>query len=117
MLSLSRKTEGCKTLSRKSNRAYTEEQLKLETWSRWNGGSYHIWDETAKTWKRNDEIMCDSKTGNIGWDITIVDNMGKTESQLRKRDKDTYSNPKKNKTAGNKWKYTGICYAGHLNQE
>jgi hypothetical protein len=33
-----------------------------------------------------------------------------------KRDQQSYSNPKKNKTAQNKWKYTGICYADHLNE-
>ena len=43
------------------NRAYSEEQLKLETWSRWNGGSYHTWNEKAKSWERNPTMLCDSK--------------------------------------------------------
>lgn len=97
----------------KNNRKYTDEQLKNETWSRWNGGSYHIWDEKEKSWSRNSNILCDSTTGNIGWDMTNSENKGKTESELHDRDKNTYANPKKDK----KWTYSGICYADHLSHE
>lgn len=111
------KQKAAKSYLSKDKRSYTDDQLKLETLSRWNGGSYHVWDGAAKTWKRNDDILCDSNTGNIGWDMTDADNQGKTEAELRKRDKGTYSNPKEDKKVENKWKYTGVCYADHLNEE
>ncbi|WP_082582687.1 hypothetical protein [Frateuria sp. Soil773] len=98
-----------------SKRTYTDEQLKLETWSRWNGGSYHVWDDKTKQWVRNDNILCDTETGNIGWDMTKEDNKDKTEADLHKRDKGEYKKPPAKKDR--KWTYTGICYADHLNQE
>lgn len=110
----SKQKEAKTHLSQKS-RTYTTEQLKLETWSRWNGGSYHKWDDATKAWVRNDDLLCDSETGNIGWDMTVTENTGKTEAELHKRDKDTYKNPKKDKKDENKWRYTGVCYADHLN--
>ncbi|UXW32291.1 hypothetical protein [Xanthomonas oryzae] len=94
------------------NRTYTNDQLKLETWSRWNGGSYHVWDEKSNSWVRNGDIACDSKTGNIGWDMTRDVNSGKTEDELHKRDKDEYKKPPTSKDR--KWKYTGVCYADHV---
>ncbi len=111
------KQKAAKTFLGKNKRAYTSEQLKLETWSRWNGGSYHVWDDQAELWKRNENMLCDSNTGNIGWDVTASENRDKSESELRTRDKDTYANPKRDKTASNKWKYTGVCYADHLNDD
>ncbi|MFT4247479.1 MAG: hypothetical protein QM581_05480 [Pseudomonas sp.] len=111
------KQKSAKSYLGKDGRTYTDEQLKLETWSRWNGGSYHVWDDKTKVWKRNDDLLCDSNTGNIGWDTTDTDNKDKTEAELHRRDKDTYANPKKNKKSGNKWKYTGVCYADHLSKE
>ena len=36
-------------------RTYTVEQLRLETWTRWNGGSYYVWDTTGKAWKSANE--------------------------------------------------------------
>lgn len=50
-----------------------------------------------KTWKHNANIMCDPDTGNTGWDMTDTDNKEKTEAEPHKRDKDTHSNPDKNK--------------------
>ncbi|WP_374403618.1 hypothetical protein [Niveibacterium sp.] len=100
-----------------SKRTYTDEQLKLETWSRWNGGGYHTWDAETKSWVRSSTTLCDTATGNIGWDTTEKDNKGKTESELHERDKGTYANPKKDKTEANKWRYTGVCYADHVNTE
>lgn len=97
----------------KDDRDYTEEQLKLETLSRWNGGAYHVWSAASQQWQRKDSILCDSKTGNIGWDKSAPENKDQTEAQLHDRDKDSYANPK-NKTASNKWNYTGVCYADHL---
>jgi hypothetical protein len=97
----------------KDHRTYTDEQLKLETWSRWNGGAYHVWDEAKRVWTRNTTIMADSATGNIGWDMTKDENKGKTEAELHKRDKDEYKAP----PATRLWKYSGVCYADHLNNE
>lgn len=111
------KQKAAKTYLGQAGRSYTAEQLRLETWSRWNGGGYHQWDAKSNAWLRNDDMLCDSKTGNIGWDMTEASNAGKTEDQLHKRDEASYGNPKKNKGAANKWKYTGICYADHLNEK
>lgn len=97
----------------KNHRSYTDEQLKLETWSRWNGGPYHAWDEERNIWIRNPSIMADSATGNIGWDMTREENKGKTEVELHARDKDEYKAP----PATRLWKYSGVCYADHLNNE
>jgi hypothetical protein len=91
-----------------SGRTYTDDQLKHEAICRWNGGSYHTWDATAKAWVRNPNILCDSATGNIGWDMTDAENKGKTEADLRKRDSGSYSQPPQ---AGAHWKYSGVCYA------
>ena len=98
-------------------RTYTVEQLRLETWTRWNGGSYYVWDATGKAWKRNENLLCDTETGNIGWDMTMAENKGKTETELHDRDEASYANPKKNKKAENKWRYTGVCYADHVNAQ
>lgn len=94
-------------------RTYSDEQLRLETWSRWNGGSYHIWDEKTKAWIRNPNVMCDPATGNIGWDMTNDTNKGKTLKELHDRDADTYKHPK-DKGSDHPWKYCGECYADHV---
>jgi hypothetical protein len=91
-----------------SSRTYTADQLKYETVCRWNGGSYHVWDSKAAAWARPSNILCDSKTGNIGWDMTDADNTGKTEADLHKRDSASYNHPP---GAGAHWKYSGVCYA------
>jgi len=91
-----------------SGRTYTTDQLSHEAVCRWNGGSYHVWDDKAKAWARNSNILCDSKTGNIGWDMTDAENKGKTEADLHKRDSGSYSKPPQ---AGAHWKYSGVCYA------
>lgn len=91
-----------------SGRSYTADQLKYETVCRWNGGSYHVWDSKSGAWVRNPNILCDSATGNMGWDMTDAENKGKTEAVLHKRDKADYSKPP---AAGAHWKYSGVCYA------
>ena len=111
------KQKAAKTYLGQKGRSYTAEQLRMETWSRWNGGSYHVWDDKAKHWIRSSVVMCDTATGNIGWDMTDIDNKGQSEKDLHDRDKDTYANPKKDKKDENKWKYTGICYADHVDAE
>lgn len=92
-------------------RSYTTEQLKYETVCRWNGGSYHVWDGTAGAWVRKRDILCDSKTGNIGWDMDDAENKGKTEAELHKRDAGSYSAPP---GKDSHWKYSGVCYADAL---
>ncbi|MGP8247814.1 MAG: hypothetical protein ACLQVN_25285 [Bryobacteraceae bacterium] len=91
-----------------SNRSYTDDQLTHEAVCRWNGGSYHVWDAKASAWARNLNILCDSATGNIGWDMTDEENKGKTEAELHKRDSGGYSKPP---GVGAHWKYSGVCYA------
>jgi hypothetical protein len=108
------KQKSAKTYLSQNKRTYTDEQLKLETWSRWNGGVYHVWDDKNKAWVRNNDIMCDPVTGNIGWDMTLQGNKGESLEDLHDRDEKSYKTPKK-KAAENKWKYTGTCYADHLN--
>ena len=89
-------------------RSYTTEQLKYETVCRWNGGNYHVWDAKAGAWVRKPDLMCDSKTGNIGWDMTDKSNAGKTEAELHKRDAGSFSAPPDDDAH---WKYSGVCYA------
>lgn len=101
----------------KDSREFTEEQLKLETLSRWNGGSYHVWSTAHKQWQRKENIQCDSETGNIGWDLNATVNKNKTEAELHDRDKGTYKNPRQDKKDENKWIYTGVCYADELTNE
>jgi hypothetical protein len=36
-------------------------------------------------------VLCDTQTGNIGWDMTKSENKDKTEAELRARDKGAYS--------------------------
>jgi hypothetical protein len=91
-------------------RSYSSDQLLYETVSRWNGGNYHEWDTESGQWVRHPNILCDSRTGNIGWDMTDNQNKGKTEEQLHKRDSGSYS--KHAKAAP--WKYFGPCYAEHV---
>jgi hypothetical protein len=91
-----------------SNRTYTDEQLEYEAVSRWNGGSYHEWDDHDGKWIRHPNILCDSATGNIGWDMNDPANAGHTEADLHKRDSPNYGKPP---APGAHWKYSGVCYA------
>ncbi len=92
-------------------RSYTDDQLKYETVCRWNGGSYHVWDANADAWKRKPNILCDSKTGNIGWDMMDAQNKGKDEAALHSRDAGKYA---KGPAPGAHWMYSGVCYADHV---
>jgi hypothetical protein len=97
--------------------SYNQDMLDLETITRWNGGVYHEWNSTANKWQRKQNILCDSQTGNMGWDTNISANQGKTESQLHERDKDEYKKMKAGQTAEHPWTYTGVCYADHVTHE
>ncbi|MGD0571134.1 MAG: hypothetical protein ABSA78_22270 [Candidatus Sulfotelmatobacter sp.] len=103
----SKRTEATNYLSQ-SGRSYTQDQLKYESVCRWNGGSYHEWDNTKSLWVRHPNILCDSATGNIGWDTTDAENTGKTEAQLHQRDSPSY---RAAPGANAHWKYSGVCYA------
>ncbi|TDV25388.1 hypothetical protein C7405_12360 [Paraburkholderia caballeronis] len=106
------KQAAAKTYLGQSGRHYTDEQLAMETISRWNGGGYHTWNGQA--WERNPTMLCDSKTGNMGWDTSIAANQGKSEDELHARDKEQYSQMKPGQNAEHPWKYSGVCYADHV---
>ena len=93
--------------------SYTEEQLQMETWSRYNGSIYYEWDAKNKQWNSK-SMICDPEAANIGWDPNVELNKDKTAEELRERDIDTY---KKGKKRGKEhpWVYTGVCYANHVN--
>ena len=97
-----------------SDRTYTDDQLRHEIFSRWNGGSYHQWDAASSVWIRKKNILCDSNTGNIGWSTDQERNKNKTEAELHKRDKDTYSKGSKGQSVDHPWEYRGVCYADHV---
>ncbi|MGP8244119.1 MAG: hypothetical protein ACLQVN_06335 [Bryobacteraceae bacterium] len=95
----------------RNRRSYTPEQLTYEAVCRWNGGCYHVWDEDADAWVRNPQILRDSRTGNIGWDLTDPDNQDKTEAELHQRDCAQYSRPPARDAH---WNYFGVCYADSI---
>jgi hypothetical protein len=96
------------TYLKQAGRTFTDDQLRYETVCRWNGGHYHEWNTAAGKWVRPASLLCDSLTGNIGWDLTNAANTGKTEAELHKRDSPSYSKPP---AAGAPWRYSGVCYA------
>ncbi|QXH59828.1 hypothetical protein [Pseudomonas azerbaijanorientalis] len=97
-----------------AGRTYTDDQLRHEVFSRWNGGSYHEWDRVSASWVRKKNLLCDANTGNIGWSMDNEMNKDKTEAQLRERDKDTYSKGSKGQSDDHPWQYQGVCYADHV---
>lgn len=111
------KVRAAKKYLAQQGRAYTDDQLRYEVFSRWNGGSYHQWDSVAEVWVRKKSILCDSNTGNIGWSMDKEKNKGKTESELRERDKDKYKDGGKGQTTDHPWQYSGVCYADHVLDE
>lgn len=99
------------------NRTYTEEQLEHETFSRWNGGSYYVWDTAQQQWIRRSNILCDTQTGNIGWDMNNPENANRTEDELHGRDNEQYPSGGAGQNSEHPWRYTGICYADHILNE
>ncbi|MNF88946.1 hypothetical protein D3C84_714500 [compost metagenome] len=97
-----------------AGRTYTDDQLRHEVFSRWNGGSYHEWDRVSASWVRKKNLLCDANTGNIGWSMDNEMNKDKTQAQLRERDKDTYSKGSKGQSDDHPWQYQGVCYADHV---
>jgi hypothetical protein len=94
-----------------NGRTFTDDQLTRETIARWNGGPYHVWGSAQQAWIRNPDILCDSKTGNIGWDLTKPENRGKSEGALHQRDAAQYRHPPGQNDC---WGYFGVCYADRL---
>ena len=94
-----------------SQRSYSVAQLTRETVCRWNGGAYYVWNTQTAAWVRPANILCDTRTGNIGWDLNDPANAGHTLEQLHARDRGSYAG---GHTAGSHWKYLGVCYADHV---
>jgi hypothetical protein len=104
-------TDAIKYLSQ-DKRSYTEAQLEREAVCRWNGGSYHEWNPGSKSWIRHRHILCDKATQNFGWDTSKSKNSGKSEDELRRRDKSKYSGKPPGKD--DHWIHSGVCYADSL---
>jgi len=104
-----KRAKAIELLSREK-RSYTADQLLHETVSLWNGGTYHAWDAKAGAWARRTDVMCDTDTGNIGWNMKKTDNAGKSEDDLHDRDSGGYNAHTKDSL----WGYFGVCYADHV---
>jgi hypothetical protein len=99
-------------------RTATDKQIELETFARWNGGTYHVWDESTKQWVRNPNILCDTQVANAGWNTSTEANSGKTADELHKRDASEFpKGKKKGQSSEHPWIYTGVCYADHLEKQ
>ena len=109
MTLFSTKRSAAVTYLTQGGRTATEAQIQREAICRWNGGAYHVW--VAGKWVRDSNMLCDTATGNIGWDMTDARNAGKTEATLRQRDKASYAGGRK---SGDPWKYSGVCYADRI---
>lgn len=95
----------------RDGRTYNADQLRRETISRWNGGAYHTWNQAARVWERNPNIVCDASTGNIGWDMTDPTNAGMGVDKLRSRDGGQFRTAR---PTGAHWRYFGVCYADRI---
>jgi hypothetical protein len=111
-----KRTEAEGYLKKKGADSFTEEQLQLETFTRYNGGVYHEWDATKK-WVRKQNVLCDDQTGNIGWNTKTEANTEKSETELHKRDVETYKKGKSGQSDKHPWIYTGVCYADHVSDK
>lgn len=112
----SKRKEARSYLSTRGKNSFTDEQLQLETFSRYNGGVYHKWNNGTKTWARNPDILCDDSATNIGWNMSIAENAHKTEADLHKRDVKEYRKGKSGQSEDHPWRYTGVCYADHVSE-
>lgn len=90
---------------------YTDEMVEREAIALWNGGYYYKWDRTINAWVRKYNHLCDSSTGNIGWNMNNPSNAGQTEEQLHNRDQPTYASGSAGQSAEHAWTYSGLCYA------
>jgi hypothetical protein len=112
LLLFAEKRSAAKAFLGQSGRTFTDAQLRFESVCRWNGGAYHRWDGVANKWIRQPNVLCDTATGNIGWDLTDPENAGKTEAQLHARDTATYATP--SQFPSRHWRYFGVCYADRV---
>ncbi|MBK4716681.1 MULTISPECIES: hypothetical protein [Tenebrionibacter/Tenebrionicola group] len=90
---------------------FTEEMVERDAIAMWNGGHYYKWDSTKNSWVRKYNHLCDSTTGNIGWNMNRPENAGQTEQQLHVRDQPTYRLGGNGQSAEHPWVYSGLCYA------
>ncbi|HIE8865396.1 TPA: hypothetical protein ACXP4I_000199 [Klebsiella variicola] len=90
---------------------YSDEMVEREAISLWNGGYYYKWDSRSNSWVRKYNHLCDSQTGNIGWNMNNPINAGNTEAQLHIRDQPTYTSGSDGQSAEHAWVYSGLCYA------
>ena len=90
-----------KYLARHGN--YTAEHLDTETLVYYNGANahYYVWNEATAKWIVNQNILCDPRQSNSGWDMRKDSNRGRSLSELREG-------------KGTKPVYTGRCYAEHV---
>jgi hypothetical protein len=95
---------------------YTEEQVDMETYSRYNGGAYYEWNDKEKKFSPKD-FICDSQIANVGWSPSNELNKGKTTDELRKRDSDQFKLGTKGQSKDHPWVYTGVCYAKSVNSK
>lgn len=96
---------------------YTDEMVEREAIALWNGGYYYKWDDTTSSWVRKYNHLCDSTTGNIGWNMNNPTNAGQTEEQLHNRDQPTYASGSSGQSAEHAWVYSGLCYADNVHGE
>lgn len=82
---------------------YTDEHLDTETLVYYNGANHHyyVWDDKAKSWVVNSNVLCNPAQSNSGWNMSDKTNSGKTLDELKAG-------------KGTKPIYTGKCYAEHV---
>lgn len=95
---------------------YSEEELQNETYSRYNGGSFYVWDDAQKKLVARNYV-CDPQVANIGWNAANESNKDKSPEELHDRDKDTFKLGKKGQSEDHPWDYTGVCYAKAVNKK
>ncbi len=101
-------TEAARWLAQ-DGRTHSADELKRETLSRWNGGSYYAWN--GDHWERQG-VLCDKLTSNIGWNMSLPENAGHSEAELHARDFRQYGQVVPPRTAS--WRHWGVCYAEGL---
>jgi len=91
---------------------YSEEELQNETYSRYNGGSYYVWNDALKKLVARDYV-CDPQVANAANDSK----QDKSHKELHSRVKDTFKLGKKGQSEDHPWVYTGVCYAKTVNNK
>lgn len=107
-----KRKEAISFFSRSHAAEYTEEMVQKETYSRYNGGGYYIFDEKSKKFLEK-PFICDPNVANVGWDTNKTENKGKSAEELHERDLSS----KEKKAESKLWQYTGVCYARHISDK